>query len=219
MFDPVALRQGLLDDGWLNFDWKRSSPPKGWGKFGQQAKIKPWHAHHTLYVTASDQRQVEAICGYLNACASRFGVDYAYVDSLAEGYKDYGVICNAAPYRSEIMIPSVKLHKNLPDILWFQVFGPPYVRLFGLDKLLTAPAYKVEQLGPEMVSIQLSESLFDMHERYEEVNLVRQRVKVHLDDNIFFNPAKPEGHVYRTPDFQFPPRPEGAAPGPMVEAS
>lgn len=51
---------------------------------------------------------------------------------------------------------------------------------------MTAPAYKVEQLGPETVYLQPSSSLFDMHERYDEVDSIRCEAKQHLDDNIFF---------------------------------
>jgi hypothetical protein len=88
--------------------------------------------------------------------------------------------------------------------MWLQIFGPAYVRLIGLDKILSAPAYKVEQLGPETVSVQLSESLFDLHDRYDEVEIVRKKVKQHLDDNIFFDPRNEKDHVYRVPQFEFP---------------
>lgn len=43
-----------------------------------------------------------------------------------------------------------------------------------------------------------------MHERYGDVDAVRQTVKAHLDDNIFFRSENPKDHVYRTPDFEFP---------------
>lgn len=97
--------------------------------------------------------------------------------------------------------------KHLPALYWSQVFGPPYVRLFGLEKLLSTPAFKVEQLGPETVYLQLTESIFDVRERYDHVDAVREKVKAHIDDNIIFNPNNPPDHVYRVPDFQFPPKP------------
>lgn len=81
--------------------------------------------------------------------------------------------------------------------------GPPYVRLFGLQKLLDTPAYKVEQLGPEIVYIQLTESIFDVRERYAEVYAARQKVAAHLDDSIIFKASNPVGHQYRVPDFTF----------------
>lgn len=76
--------------------------------------------------------------------------------------------------------------KWLPDIVWSQVLGPAYIGLFGINKVMTAPAYKVEQLGPETVYLQPSSSLFDMHERYDEVDSIRCEAKQHLHDNIFF---------------------------------
>lgn len=195
------------DAGRWNFNWKKKSKPKAWGGF----KRLYWgggisHAEQFMYVDIEqgfDLRLTE----YMKIASQQFCTHYGYFDCMTDDYLPYSELCGSGIRGLGVAIGTHKLLKNLPDILWSQVFGPPYVRLFGLEKLLSAPAYKVEQLGPEMVYIQLSESLFDMHERYEEVDAVRQRVKVHLDNNIFFRPENPEGHVYRTPDFQFPPKP------------
>ncbi|HJV74035.1 MAG TPA: hypothetical protein VJ654_07430 [Noviherbaspirillum sp.] len=192
----------------FDFFWKRKTVPKAWGVFSRLV----WnargarHAHIRMYVNLSRDLE-KRIITYLKHTSIKFGGHYGYFDTLVGQYRDTGLKNKAAPGAMAIHIPSHQLQTFLPDILWSQVFGPPYVRLFGLEKLLSAPAYRVEQLGPETVYIQLSESLFDMHERYETVDAIRQQVKAHLDDNIFFKADNPEGHVYRTPDFQFPPDP------------
>jgi hypothetical protein len=53
----------------------------------------------------------------------------------------------------------------MSDLFWEQIFGKAYVDLFGLDKLLSSPAYQVEQLTQDAVYVQLTESIFDVRDR------------------------------------------------------
>lgn len=206
-FDLAAIRELISIGGNLIY-WKRSSPPKSQGEFKSRAKAKPWHAHHSLGLTASSDAEIQAAIRYCESASQKFGIDYAHLDTNPDAYKDYGLICDASPFRDYIYIPSVKLHQNLPDIFWYQIFGPPYVRLFGLEKLLSAPAYRVAQIAEETICIQLSGSVFDMHTNYGAVDAVRQKVKAHIDNNIIFNSNNPPDHIYRIPDFQFPEKPK-----------
>ena len=153
---------------------------------------------------AETQKYVDALTRYLQHLAVRFGVEYAFCDSVATEYKMVGFENGFAPSAGNIFVFTHTLSRTLPDILWAQIFGPAYVKLFGLEKLMSAPAYRVEQLCPETVYIQLTESLFDMHERYAEVDAVRDRVKNHLNENIFFRSGNSADHVYKIPTFQFP---------------
>jgi hypothetical protein len=195
----------FLRKGGRDITWQRKSPPKGWGIFRKRRYplFGPQFASHALAVSVNKSEQVEALVIYLHHLIITYGIEYAFCDTLTDAYKKTGNMNGFVRY-GDFGIYTHMLVKCLPDIVWSQIFGPAYVKLFGLEKLLSAPAYKVEQLGPETVYIQLSESLFDMHERYEEVDAVRQQVKHHLDDNIFFDPKHPEDHIYRTPEFVFP---------------
>ncbi|WP_286900111.1 hypothetical protein [Achromobacter sp. UBA2119] len=210
--EPINLQltmaevRNLLGDTENSIMWKRKSTPKGWGGFKKRTyPVRgPQSANHGMYVKAETQKSVDALIRYLQHLAVRFGVQYAFCDSVAAEYKMVGFKNGFAPTAGNIHVFTHTLSKKLPDILWAQIFGPAYVKLFGLEKLMSAPAYRVEQLGPETVYIQLTESLFDLHERYAEVDAVRDRVKNHLDDNIFFRPGNSADHVYKTPTFQFP---------------
>ncbi|MDF3848005.1 hypothetical protein [Achromobacter denitrificans] len=201
----IAEVRDFLGDGENGIMWKRKSPPKGWGDFKKRTDPLrgPQFARHGMQVTAEKASRVDALIGYIKQLESRFGVEYAFCDSVAAEYKMIGFANGFAPTAGNIYVFTHTLSEKLPDILWSQIFGPAYVRLFGLDKLLSAPAYRVEQLADEVVYLQLSESLFDMHELYAEVDAVRQRVKEHLDDNIFFDPRNAKDHVYRVPQFEF----------------
>lgn len=221
-FDLAVLRELMPLPGYnYDFLWKRISKPKGWGWLFKRKVTSRYasHAGHSLNLK-TERGGIESLTNYLRATSVRFGVDYAFCDSMTEEYIEWNSMTSGVHG-----LFSTGLNRWLPDLRWAQVFGPPYVRLFGLEKLLSAPAYKVEQLGPETVYLQLSESLFDMHDHYEAVDAERQKVKAHLDDNIFFDPKKsthylerlhdtgprcmtanqilPEDHIYRTPVFDF----------------
>ena len=90
----------------------------------------------------------------------------------------------------------------MPDLLWGQIFGRAYIEIFGLDKLLSAPAYRVEQLTPDAVYVQLTKSVFDKRDMLAEVHSRKQVVKRHLDENVFFDSSFPLDHVYRAPVFK-----------------
>jgi hypothetical protein len=66
----------------------------------------------------------------------------------------------------------MQLRRWIPDLFWATVFGPAYVRLFGRETLLSVPAPVVTEISRDLIVVQLSESLSDMHERFEEVDRV-----------------------------------------------
>lgn len=195
--------------GMWDFEWRRKGKPKAWGGFKKMVwpVLGPQHAQSFFYVYLPGVLETPAI-EYMKQVCVKFPVDLAVFSWGLTAYKNQAELdSHWAQGGRQVVLRSVDMVKHLPALYWSQVFGPPYVRLFGLDKLLSAPAFKVEQLGPEMVYLQLTESLFDVRERYDHVDAVREKVKAHIDDNIIFNPSNPPDHVYRVPDFQFPPKP------------
>jgi hypothetical protein len=200
----AELREFLSQDV-NSIMWKRKAIPKGWGVFRKRTYPLrgPQFASHALEVSVNHADQVKNLVDYFRHMVGRFGVEYAICDSTTEAYKAVGLANGFLPFASHFMIPTHRLMKCVPDVAWSQVFGPAYVKLIGRERLLSAPAYKVEAWGDESVYIQLSESIFDLHERFYEVDVVRKRVKSHLDDNVFFDPKKSTNHAYRVPQFQF----------------
>ena len=75
--------------------------------------------------------------------------------------------------------------------------------MFGRERILSAPAYKVCELSRDAICVQLSKELSDMTVRYEEVEAVRRDVKRHLGEDAFFDPIKGEGYRYSVPQFEF----------------
>ncbi|MFC7287070.1 hypothetical protein ACFQPC_03385 [Herminiimonas glaciei] len=192
----------------FDFDWKKKKGNKAWGSFSKIAWLVNFtrHAQSSIYMDLSPELESKVI-EFCKISALKFDVHFGYFDVLVDDYRRTAIKNLSSPFGSELHVTSHVIQKFLPDVLWSQIYGKPYVELFGLEKLLSAPAFKVEQLAPNIVYIQLTPTLFDVYERYEDVDGVRQLVKQHLDDNIFFKEDNPEGHVYRTPNFNFPPRP------------
>ena len=110
-------------------------------------------------------------------------------------------------YYSEMVTPmdigfvTVKLKKYIGNFAWGMFFGRPYVEMMGLQKLLNAPAFLVEQWH-DGVYIQVTENIEDTFKNYEEFDGLRTQIKEYLGRQYFFSPelAKDE---YRVPNFNF----------------
>lgn len=189
---------------WERFGWKRISKPKMEGIFSPIYRGEVGTVHATTWINAALSAPVQAaLLHYMQVASVRYGADFAFMDSYHEAYRDFA-IASRCKIADSIGFYTHTLRRWLPDVFWGTVFGAPYVRLIGKQKLLTAPAYKVQELGDEMVYVQLSESLSDVHNDFAAMQQRRAKVKAHLDNNIFFNPDMPEGHLYNTPRFEFP---------------
>jgi len=78
----------------------------------------------------------------------------------------------------------------LPTLPWATVFGDAYVRMFGMERLLSAPAFKVEKLSDSAVYIQLTENLSDLETDYAGFHANRLKVQAHLGNEAFFDASR-----------------------------
>ncbi|MCE1244335.1 hypothetical protein [Oryzomicrobium sp.] len=204
-----------------NFDmlWKRISYPKGWGSIQKITYPKKGAQHARFDFELKIRRDLESkLCCFLKKIASKFSTDYI---SINFSHPEY---CRFQRLSDGEFVPTWVLRKWLPDIFWGQIFGRPYIDLFGMEKLLSCPAYKVEMISDDLVYMQITESIFDAAEDYSYFDAKRNEAKMFLDDNIFFDPEKsveyvrrlqsqgpeifeankifPEDHIYKTPEFK-----------------
>ena len=207
--ESVQAILATWDPAHFDFDWKKKKENKAWGSFSKIGWLARFtrHAQSSIYMDLARDLESKVI-EYCKTSALKFDVHFGYFDVLVDDDRKTAIKNLSSPFGSEIHVTSHVIQKFFRDVLWSLIYGKPYIELFGLDKLLSAPAYKVEHLAPDIIYIQLTPTLFDLYEKCEEVDRVRQLVKQHLDDNIFFKESNSEGHVYRTPNFNFPPRPE-----------
>ncbi len=87
-----------------------------------------------------------------------------------------------------------------PELQWLNVFGKPYIELFGREKLLNTPCYKAYELSEDIIIIQLTESVFE-----DIPDEVRLKVKEYLGKDAFVELGK-SSHNYKdgiAPNFDF----------------
>jgi hypothetical protein len=97
-----------------------------------------------------------------------------------------------------------KLKASLTDLLWFTIFGPPYVEMFGRRRLESVPAHEVRTLSNGSVAVQVTPDIPDTPEGWANFKAAHDRCKSQLGSNAFFDPKAPKGYLYGVPEFRFP---------------
>lgn len=87
------------------------------------------------------------------------------------------------------------------DLYWLNVFGPPYVEFFERSRVLSIPAYRIEELPYGGIGVQLTQDIKDTENEgvWDRFLAHRTTAKAHLNPNAFFDPALPLGHTYDGP--------------------
>jgi hypothetical protein len=156
--------------------------------------------HHDVLSNVSIDLELRGIrqdpvIGFLEALSVEFSSDFALIHAVTE----------EAPKYQDCFVTGHKLKKSIPYLPWLTVFGPPYIELFGKERLLSTPAHKAKALDEQHVSIQLSPDIMDLvnHYRHPDAGYeaARQAVLDHLDSNAFHDPALGEDHQYNVPHF------------------
>ncbi len=194
------------------FNWKREKPK-------QEGMIKPEllpHRHASVHLAVWDKALSQVLIRYLRSEAVELRADIGYVEPDWPGKTG----SNSAFFeRSSPLIAqeqfdqigrgyhSIQLKNFLVQLKWATVFGPPYVRMFGRDKLLSAPAAVVDEIAPEMIYMQLTPTVDDIAANVPAYFSLRRQVKDHIGPDAFFEPAKGKG-PYRVPKFDLAPWPE-----------
>jgi len=91
------------------------------------------------------------------------------------------------------------LTKCLPDLYWAQIVGPPWVELWGADRIASTPAYRVEEVAPSTWLIQLTPHLADVTDDRDNYVAIRTKAKEHLGEDTFFDRERGHYAEYRAP--------------------
>lgn len=177
-----------------NIYWRRRKTPHATGYFhvGNQSKNgirRASHSEISLVAELSDL-DINSSIEYIKKCSVQFDADIAQVHWVTPQEKslrneECSFDMQGANAGSEFVFPS--LQHWLPALPWATVFGDAYVRMFGMERLLSAPAFKVEQLSNSAVYLQLTPCLSDLEGAYEEFHAIRMRVQAHLGNEAFFD--------------------------------
>jgi len=128
--------------------------------------------------------------------------DIGHIHILAEPeFNHYKRYHNEMLWALNIGYTTLELKKYIPNLAWGMFFGRPYVEMMGLQKLLSAPAFLVEQWH-DGVYIQVTENIEDTFKNYEEFDGLRTQIKKYLGRQYFFGPELTKDE-YRVPNFNF----------------
>lgn len=219
IFDPDDLKRLIYPNGNTdNIWWRRTEKTKATGRWGVR-----WNSylglsdstHATIDISVHESTQQVKLIQYMKAASVLNEANFACIDGIAEEYIKFAELSDYShPGGTGVMVSTHALRHWLPDMPWAVVFGPAYVRMFGKERLLTCPAYKVEDIGEEMVFIQLTLNMEDIYTKYDEVMQARAEAKRHLGEECFFKSElaydyreEPEkaGKVFRVPVFELKP--------------
>lgn len=215
-FDPDNLEAALAlwQDPFLAVKKKPKMYSSVWMRMG------PWPPRASWLIKADcNSVNQEALCNLLREAPNALEADFACAHFMNAPEIERGLVNGTVSFVSKrgeeafklerrvlefaFLLSSQELERCIPELYWATVFGPPYVEMFGRERLLSAPAYKVEALGPDRVLVQLSERLDDLEKRWDEVEKVRIAVKNHLGADAFFQPDADSSFRYRVPEFKF----------------
>lgn len=90
------------------------------------------------------------------------------------------------------------LLKRLPDVPWAGVYGPPYVSMFGKERIASAPFYKLQSIGSSHFWLQASESVFD-----PVAEETRAAIREHLGEDAFMSKGRWRYTDGKAPAFDF----------------
>ncbi len=124
---------------------------------------------------------------YLNLC-------YELADIIEPAYGEI-VNCSLPKWCEPI-----DLNLRIPELHWGVILGKAYIDMFGKDKLLNTPCYKVEEINDNTIVLYLSKSVFE-----PIFSNVREEVKEYLGRDCFVEEGK-TSHYYKNgkvPEFNF----------------
>lgn len=174
--------------------WRRRNRPKATGYFdvGQRDKEGVHCANHSgiSLIAELNKLDIGSVVGYIKKCSVQFDGDIAQVHWVCPQekslrYEEFSFDIQGANAGSEFVFSS--LCHWLPTLPWATVFGDAYVRLFGMERLLSAPGFYVEKLSDSAVYIQLTPKLTDLEADYADFHAIRLRVQAHLGQEAFFD--------------------------------
>jgi hypothetical protein len=196
--NPLSIKSIVWHNrktGWEGDIGFRYSPMRSYGP------VAMWHR------LGNKEREFGYLSSYLQNVSLHLDCLFSFVHLLAEPEiprweQDAARVVSCLSTKKQFYslgITPMLLRHWLPDLFWGNVFGKPYVEMFGRERLLSAPAYLVKEIAPNMIYLQLSESITDMHTKFSQVDATRSKVKEHLKLDAFWRADASHDHRYVVP--------------------
>lgn len=207
LFDDANIDDALNSWPLQPFLWRRSRPTVR-GRIFVAPEGRPNHTVVALSADISGSGDDEVV-RLLQSWGRDLHADFGFIRIPAprdiQSGIDAGVLSpiDRRGTRFTMFVTSHDLRRCLPDAYWGTLFGPAYVRHFGKDRILTAPAHLVRDLGDDVVYMQMTPRIEDTVVRPEHLASVRDHVKVHLGARSFFDSTLGVHYPYAIPEFRF----------------
>lgn len=180
-FDPSNIDEAIHRAWGFGFLWKRKTPA-----MEGHVWVGGNDMHSRMYLSLPRKSfDVERVLHLVGAIREAFGVDFGYIHLPVdeEDARDLQY------YRRHVMpfsqgATTEDLRAGIPDFCWAMLFGPPYVELFGRERLLTTPAARVEELG-DAIYIQLTSDIAHVAGRRDDYLAAQAAAKTHLNSDAF----------------------------------
>jgi hypothetical protein len=171
------------------------------------------HRNHSYWSISLELRDFDqaTFCNLLQRSALAFIADFGFIHHVTRAEIKRGQDNNTVRFlnteRTEknLFVTTHELRKYVPDVYWTTVFGASYVKLFSRERLLSAPAHRIEELENGSVVIQLTPNVRDTVTDEAAFESARKAVRDHLDSNAFFDERKGADYQYAVPEFVWSP--------------
>jgi hypothetical protein len=211
--EPFSL--DLLDEALRNWEFvfsleRVASPKLEASVFMQYGPHRDDHSNWKISLRRLHDFDQAVFFNLLRHAASAFNADFGFIHHITEAeikrkQDDTISFLDTARTEKNLFVTTHDLKKYVPDVYWTTIFGAPYVTLFSREKLLSAPAHRVEELENGSVVLQLTPDLRDTVADEAAFESVRQAVKDHLDSDAFLDARKGTEYRYAVPQFVWSP--------------
>lgn len=195
----------------FQFLLKRVAAPKLQSHILMQYGPHRRHSTWTIGLMKLQEFDGASFEGLLEAAARTFLPDFGLIHVItaadaARGLSNGSItFLDVAKDKRNLFLTTHILEKFLPDIYWTTLFGARYVELFSKDRLLSAPAYRIEELDGGGIVLQLTPELADVTADEAAFERTRDAVRRHLDSDAIYDPSKGMNHRYKVPEFSWAP--------------
>lgn len=178
VYDPERF-----DDFWKNIGLWRNATRDTNGSLKQ--RVGPWDLMTRVTVSGDWRSELSgnALGAYLADCGTKLDITYGIAHLFTpEEKRRYYDDWFASPEPDRVKrARQGTMPYFLRDLYWGNVFGPPYVDLFGAERLLSARVAVVRELRPGYIYLQLTDDIADRAGQ----EMIKEEVKAHLGADCF----------------------------------
>lgn len=153
-------------------------------------RVSPYSTLSEIELKGEQNRALDlaALARLVQDCAEPLRLAYGVLHLFDPGemIRNGGRMFGDIQGRPVLAVTERGLRECLPDLAWGNIFGPPYVELFGgPERVRDAPAALVAELGPSRFYLQLTGDIRDVQDNRAALAAARDAVKQHLGADCF----------------------------------